>query len=342
MMNAHLKQRVVSSIFSKIPSYLLEELTGTNLIFLYYHMVSDDEVSHVNQLYDYKNRKQFADDIDFLLRNYVPISLHDVLDILKTGRPLPGRSFLLTFDDGFREMNDVVAPILLKKGVPATFFINSGFIDNQGLCYQHKASILAGQLQKTVSHGLQEKIEELLLEKEVRFSDIRSGILSIQYEKRGLLDEVAWTMDIDFNDYLMKNKPYLTSSQIMDLIEAGFTIGAHSIDHPLYSSLLLKDQLYQTIESVRIIRERFCLDYGAFAFPHADSNVSNEFFVELYNSGLVDVSFGTGGMIDDSFPRNFQRLSLEKPMMPAERIIALHYARKFKRLVAGDAKIKRK
>ena len=95
--------------------------------------------------------------------------------------------------------------------------------------------------------------------------------------------------------------------QIKGLIKEGFNIGDHSIDHPLYSLLSLRDQLYQTIESVKLIRERFSLYYGAFAFPHSDNNVSKKFFVELYNSGLVDISFGTGGMIKDCVPNNLQR-----------------------------------
>ena len=44
---------------------------------------------------------------------------------------LDRRCLHLTFDDGFRELHDVVAPILLRKGIPATFFVNSAFIDNK-------------------------------------------------------------------------------------------------------------------------------------------------------------------------------------------------------------------
>ena len=34
-----------------------------------------------------------------------------------------------------------MAPILVKKGVPATFFINSGFVDNKALFYRHCESL---------------------------------------------------------------------------------------------------------------------------------------------------------------------------------------------------------
>lgn len=339
MLVKHLKQNIGSWLFSKIPVYILEKITRTHFIIPYYHIVNNDEVLHVKHLYDYKNIDQFISDLDFLIKNYVPVTLNDVLDFIKNDRFLPERSFLLTFDDGFREMYDVVAPILLKKGIPATFFVNSAFLDNKELFYQHKASILAECFQHKISDKLTEEVRKLLKNNELDCNDIPSSILSIKYQKKNLLEDVAKIIDIDFNDYLSESQPYLTSDQIESMIKNGFTIGAHSIDHPLYSSLSLRDQLHQTIESVKQIRSRFCLDYGAFAFPHSDHKVTTEFFEELYNSGLVDISFGTSGMINDSYSNNLQRFSLEKPLMPAKRIIALQFARKFIKILTGNSKI---
>ena len=342
MIKKLIKEVIVSNIFSIVPFSLLKKVMRTNLIIPLYHIVSNDEILHIKHLYGHKNIKQFKDDIDFLLKHFSPIDLFDLLKSLNSGSSLPKRSFLLTFDDGFREIYDVIAPIISEKGVPATFFINSAFIDNKNLCFQHKASILVEHFERSMSLGLRKKIREVLLNNEVEFNDIKSGILSITYRKKHLIDEIAQLMNVDFNDYLSKNNPYLTSDQINGLINDGFAIGAHSIDHPLYSLLSLEDQLYQTIESVKLIRERFCLDYSAFAFPHSDNMVSKKFFVELYNSGLVDVTFGTSGMIKDCVPNNLQRFSMEKPLMPAERIIASQFARKFYRLITGRGKIKRR
>jgi peptidoglycan/xylan/chitin deacetylase (PgdA/CDA1 family) len=260
---------------------------------------------------------------------------------MKTGRPLPERGFLLSFDDGYSEISDVVAPILLEKGINATIFVNSAFIDNKQLCYLNKASLIVEQLQKRRSSSLDEKVCRIVHAKEMEFDDIKSGILSIQYKQRDILDEIADVLELDFTVYSLMNRPYLTSTQINKLIENGFTIGAHSIDHPLYSTLSVDAQLYQTIESVKFVRETFNLSYGVFAFPHSDHNVPQEFFDRVSQSGLVDLSFGTAGMMDDSAPNNLQRFSLEKPLMPAKRIISLQYARKLFRLWTGRGRILR-
>jgi len=42
----------------------------------------------------------------------------------------------------------------------------------------------------------------------------------------------------------------------------------------------------------------------------------------------VDISFGTDGMINGQISRHLQRFSLEKPVLPAKRIVAMEVARK--------------
>lgn len=321
---------------------VLGKLTKTKLIIPYYHIISDEDILHVKHLYKYKTVQEFKEDIDFLLKNYSPIGLPDILDFIKSDRPLPHNVFLLTFDDGFREMYDIVAPILLKKGVCATFFVNSSFTDNKQLCYLNKASLLTEQIQKRWSLSLEKQISRVLRANEIGFNDVKQGILSIRYQQRGIIDEIAKHMNMDFSGYLLSHKPYLTSNQINNLVGSGFTIGAHSVDHPLYSSLSLNEQVHQTIQSVKFIRDTFKLNYGVFAFPHSDHNVSREFFTMLSDSGLVDLSFGTAGLVDDSISTNLQRFSLEKPIAQAERIVAFQHVRKLLKSVTRRAVVIRK
>jgi peptidoglycan/xylan/chitin deacetylase (PgdA/CDA1 family) len=238
-------------------------------------------------------------------------------------------------------MYEIVMAVLLEKGIPATFFINSDFVDNKKLCYQHKASIIAERIKEPMSAKVEREIRETLLKNNIPYDDIKSGVLNIRYHQKEIIDRIAELVDLDFGEYLLKKRPYLTSIEIEHLIKNGFTIGAHSIDHPLYSALSVEEQLFQTEMSVKYVREKFSLGYGAFAFPHGDDKVSGRYFVELFDSGLVDVSFGTRGIIDDEIPWNIQRISFEKPLMPAKRILALHCAKRMYKIIKGESGIKR-
>ena len=341
-MNGYTASRAVtSSVLATLPPSFLRAVAGVGLIVPYYHMVSDDDVKHVRHLYPYKSVKEFGADLEFVLRHYSPIALADLLDHVSNGRRLPQKSVLLTFDDGFREMSDIVAPLLRAKGVSATFFVNTAFIDNREMCYLNKASLLIDEIDRRGSRRTNERVAQALRSRGLPDGTLATAILSVSYRQRQVIDELADLVDVDVQWYLARHQPYLTADQIRRLVRDGFAIGAHSIDHPLYADLTLEEQLVQTLDSVKSIRQAFGLSYGAFAFPHSDRQVSRQFFERVAESGLLDVSFGTSGMITDSVPNHFQRFSLEAPREPAGRIVAFQLARRFAKQVRGTATIQR-
>src|SRR2546427_8484513 len=73
MMDRQLWQEIRFRILARSPLSLLRRLTGTNLIIPYYHIVSDEEILHVKHLYQYKTTTEFKEDLDFLLKNYLPV-----------------------------------------------------------------------------------------------------------------------------------------------------------------------------------------------------------------------------------------------------------------------------
>ncbi len=336
-----MKYRIVSSVAARLPASWTSVFSKNACIVPYYHMVSDDDPVHVRHLYNYKNVDGFRKDIDFLLSRYCPVQLDDILTCVRTGRPLPPKSFLLTFDDGFREMYEIVAPILLEKRISALFFLNSDFIDNKKLSHEHKASLLVDRVRQSGSIALRRQILDILRDNEIVQDDITAGLMAIGYHKQQLLGDLATLMDVDFDCYLRTCRPYLTSGQVRELLEGGFGVGAHSRDHPMYSTLPLEDQVAQTIESVKAIRTAFGLSYGIFAFPYTDAGASREFFVRIFAAKEVDLCFGTRGILDDSFERMIQRFSLENPLISAEKIVAYQYARKIGRVLRRCDKIVR-
>ena len=108
---------------SLLPFSLLNKAARSHLIFPYYHLVSDKKnIPHVKHLFNHRNVNEFKKDIDFFLQNYSSLELMDLIKSTKEHKTLPKDCFLLTFDDGYREIYDIVAPILKNKGVPAIFF----------------------------------------------------------------------------------------------------------------------------------------------------------------------------------------------------------------------------
>ena len=124
----------------------------------------------------------------------------------------------LIFDDGLREIYDVIASILINKGIPATFFISSAFLDNREMCYQHKVSLLLAKIRKGVSPGAEGEVKKILLKMGLSFSKLYEGVLKVDYKRKEALDEIAEVLLVDIQRYLNEKQPYLTSSQIEQLI----------------------------------------------------------------------------------------------------------------------------
>jgi peptidoglycan/xylan/chitin deacetylase (PgdA/CDA1 family) len=314
---------------------ILERISQCHLITGYYHLISDDPPIHVKHLYTCKTPSQFEHDIDFLLKRYNPMDISQLLAHIKYRELLRDRFLLLTFDDGFRESYDSIAPILLRKGVPAIFFINTAFIDNREMSYEHKKSIISEHL-ISVSPELESRVFDILRKKGFSSPLWLQSLRQLAYADRSVIDEIGAAMEIDFETYLRENRPYLTREQISNLLSYGFHVGSHSIDHPLYRDLPLDEQLRQTIESTRYVKSQFGLSYGCFAFPHTDEGVTSLFFDRLVKTQLVDIAFGTGGLLDDSVSIQIQRMSFERPLAPVEHLLRRQLLRRFYRQVRGS------
>lgn len=305
---------------------ILRRKADVNPLIINYHIVSDQKLPYINHLYRYRDVSAFKKDIEFLISRYQPIGLIDLLENLKGGAALPQNAILITFDDGFKEVFEVVAPILLDYGITATFFITSDLVDNKKLLSDNKKSLLIERLYAQQNTLEIEKVTELIDHNNIPGDHLDERIRNIPYHRVILVDEIAALIGVDFDAYLEEYKPYLSTSQISNLLENGFTLGGHSIDHPRFRELSLEDQIHQAITSIDFIVKQFSLNYRVFAFPYSDHGVSKSFFTKI--SPHVDATFGTQGLLTDVIPTNLQRISLEKHEASAVKTIKFHYLRR--------------
>jgi len=336
--------KMLPSLAQLLPLNGLIRITGKRIVFPFYHLVSDEDIPHVKHLYTVRTTKEFIHDLDFFLKQYKPIGINDFLDSINNGRALSGNCFLLSFDDGLREFHDVAAPILRQKGIPTVCFLNSGFIDNTGLFYRYKASLLVERLQTATDlYGKQKSLEKWFVENHLHFTPDSLGLLKITYANRHLLDELASMLDVHFDEFLKKQHPYLDSTQISFLIQQGFSFGAHSIDHPEYRFLPEKEQIRQTDESIRAITGKFGIKEKLFSFPFTDHDVKRTFFNWVFDPSnpIADLTFGGAGLKRDSIPKNIQRIPFEGTSLDAEQILGTEYLYYLIKTIFGKNLIRR-
>lgn len=294
-------KKIIQTIASYIPFSFLKNISDNNIIFPFYHSVSNEYLPHIANLYNVKTTKQFENDLDFFLKNYEAIDIYSISE----NNNFSKKKFILSFDDGLSQSINIIAPILLKKGIPAIFFINPYFIDNKELFYKFKISIIIDEISKNKEKL---KIIENLFSTE---KNIVNFLKKLDISDNKILDQIANYININFDDFLKIQKPYLSSNQIHQLQNHGFRIGAHSLNHPDFQRLNIEQQIFQTKESINFIQKNFREKLKLFAFPFSDYGVKKVFFEKIYSQNIADFTFATAGLKNDEFSRNFQRIPME-------------------------------
>jgi hypothetical protein len=321
-------KNILGVFFAFVPVKQLIRLTGQKIVLPFYHAVSDESLPHIKHLYTIRSVKNFSEDLDFFLRYYQPVSFSELLELLKGQRKVKRPVMALSFDDGLREVHEVIAPILLKKGIPAAIFINTSFADNQDLFFKYKASLILDRLDKINHPGNLYEIINSRLGTTIRNKPAMiQKILNISYEQKNILDSIAELLDINFNTFLKIRKPYMTVDQIRDLLKQGFEVGTHSLDHPMYSSLSLDEQLKQTMQSMKWITDTFNPGYRFFSFPFVDDGVTADFFDTIYSkdNSIIDLSVGSAGLKKENYPFHLQRIPMEKSILGARFFVRGEY-----------------
>lgn len=307
-----LKQQIISFASGLISTESLLPTRQPLVIHPFYHTVSDSPIAHVSPLYTPRSVAAFEQDLDYLLRYFTPVAIDQI------GSSLRGHAFHLSFDDGLREVKEVIAPILLRKGIPATIFVNSAFVDNQELFYRHKAALLVSALQSGQVPGLNETVADFSYD---NYSDktLVEKILHVSYRHRDVLDHMAEILSIDFDDYLQQQRPYLTTDDLRELQSQGFTIGAHSVDHPHFDQLEEEEQIDQLLGSLQFVQQNFATQACYFAFPFGEEGVG----VERLSAHIPapGYTFGISGIGCSHQGRHIARIDMEQGGLSAKTIL---------------------
>jgi peptidoglycan/xylan/chitin deacetylase (PgdA/CDA1 family) len=96
-------------------------VNGQLVTIVMYHYVRDLKNSRYPEIKGL-TAHNFLGQIQYFGRHYNVISAHQLMDAVLDGAPLPPRSLLLTFDDGYIDHFNVVFPILDRENMPECFF----------------------------------------------------------------------------------------------------------------------------------------------------------------------------------------------------------------------------
>ncbi|TAF73371.1 MAG: polysaccharide deacetylase family protein [Bacteroidetes bacterium] len=288
-------------------------ITQQKRVLPFYHSITNHPKPHLKHLGFYRTKNAFKDDIAFFNKHFNSVNVEQ----LQSANNLKNE-FHISFDDGLSEIFSEAMPTLIKNNTHATVFINSDFIDNKNMFIRHKISLLIDVISNYTTD---------LLKLETYFSCekhlVSKHLNQLKNEKQ--VNEIAKLLTVDFDLYLLENKPYLTTNQLLELKKMGFTIGNHSKNHPNFNTISFDQQQIQLNTTHEFLKSNQLMDSHYFSFPYGDENIENKFFNYMYNQKNVVQSFGVSGLKKDEHPQHLHRIPMEYNNLSAEQILKFEY-----------------
>jgi len=253
----------LTTIWRPLTSAVLPRGRNTGLTVLFFHRV----LQHSDPLQpDVPTVEEFERLLTWIARQFSVLQLSEALARLRAGSLPPGCA-CITFDDGYADNRLNAAPALLRAGLPATFFIATAFLDG-GIMWNDSIveSVRRTSLAQLVGPGAEARALDLA------GHDLRrAAILQFighwkrePYEQRSkLVAELVQRTAVELPADLM-----MTSSQLKELDQMGFEIGAHTRTHPILTRLSDEMALAEIAGSKFDLEAILSRTISLFAYPN--------------------------------------------------------------------------
>ena len=222
-----------------------------------------------------------------------PFSAEGTLAALQGKASLPDRSFLITFDDGFRNNATIAAPILIKLDIPALFYVTTGFVEHNNASWidliedaidstSHTSTQLPWEQHARSIATVQQKID--LLGQVRAILKGRSDLDPYEMARiiRERLDAGGFVPDSQLDDKLSWSEVKGLNSHRL------FTVGGHTHTHRILSYLDRDELIAEVDTSVSMLSDCLREDVLHYSYPEGDRrSFSKDVSSQLQQKGVV-------------------------------------------------------
>ena len=182
------------------------------------------------------------------------------------------RFSMITFDDGYLDNFELAFPVLKSHGVPGVFFIATGFLDTGQLAWWDEIAWMVRSSRRVMTRLPSEwELPALPLDKAQCASSIQK-LLRCYYELDGsrtvaFLDDVAEATGSGRAPADASVGLWMNWDNVREMRREKMSIGAHTVNHPVLSTLPFDEQNAEVAESRLRIEQELGEFVTALSYP---------------------------------------------------------------------------
>jgi peptidoglycan/xylan/chitin deacetylase (PgdA/CDA1 family) len=258
-----------------------------------YHRVNDD----ADPFFEALPSDVFEGQIAWIAQVYRVFTVEDLVDRLAAGT-VPRNAIAITFDDGYRDNLTHAAPILARYGVPATIFLATAFIETAEVPWYDR---VAFAFQRTARPAWPAPwgAELPLTTTAERLRALDTTLTHLKQipdaEMRRMVDRLPRSLGVDIEP----RNSMLTWDDVRALTGLGFSVGGHTMGHPILSQVSTEQAWREVTGCRRAIGRALGTVPRAFAYPNGGAADYSPAVVEMVRRAgftcAVTTRFGLNG-----------------------------------------------
>lgn len=249
------------------------------LVALSYHRIAEPGSPPLHRGLWSATPPQFASQLQLLQREFDVISAAELEHVLEAGR---GRHVMITFDDGYRDNYEHAFPALRAAGLPATFFLSTGFLDDPKLPWW-------------------DEIAWMLRQAGGAAPDTAIVAATDHYKRlpgdRGddFLDELGERTGCGRAPASVASETWMTWEMVREMRDCGMSFGGHTVTHPILARLGRERQEAELEGCRRRLRDELGLEMELFSYPVGLPDCFDETTRDLLRDREVRFAFSNYG-----------------------------------------------
>jgi peptidoglycan/xylan/chitin deacetylase (PgdA/CDA1 family) len=268
-------------------------------VVLYHRVVGPEGLGELDPDLVDATPEEFEQQMEFLRRHFVPVTLEDVSAAATDGAPLPPNAVLVSFDDGYRDNFEHALPILRRQGLKAVFFVSTSYITERRLFWWEQVSLFirnASVERATLTYpvttdlDLRSDVGKAAAMKQINRLIKDQFALDIDRLLRDLASAcgVTWSAE---RERALADAALMTWQQVRGLIDAGMAVGSHTCNHRVLQTLPPDSLDRELTASKSELETRLGVAIDSIAYPVGRSIASRPAIIQALSRAGYRVGF---------------------------------------------------